>query len=86
MNSPAKSLQETPGGRRGGRNSRRKARAGIREKMLPALKRNLPLVEPMTPDQIERIDNASMDILENVGIVFRDEIALSDWKKAGAKG
>ena len=26
-----------------------------------------------------------MDILENVGVVFRDDIALEDWRKAGAK-
>ena len=53
--------------------------------MLPALKRKLPLTEPMTSDQITRIDAASMDILENVGVHFRDEIALADWKGAGAK-
>jgi trimethylamine--corrinoid protein Co-methyltransferase len=53
--------------------------------MLPALKRKLPLTEPMTPDQIEKIDAASMDILENVGVQFRDDIALADWKRAGAK-
>jgi len=35
--------------------------------------------------QVEKIDSASMDILENVGVVFRDEIALADWKRAGAK-
>ena len=71
-------------GRRGGRNKRQQLRKDIREPMLPALKRGLPLVEPMTPDQVEKIDNASMDILENVGVVFRDEIALEDWRKAGA--
>ena len=53
--------------------------------MLPALKRKLPLTEPMTSDQITRIDAASMDMLENVGVHFRDEIALADWKGAGAK-
>ena len=52
--------------------------------MLPALKRSLPLTEPMSPEQIEKIDAASMDILENVGVVFRDDIALEDWRKAGA--
>ena len=35
--------------------------------------------------QVEQIDAASMDILENVGVVFRDDIALADWRKAGAK-
>jgi trimethylamine--corrinoid protein Co-methyltransferase len=39
----------------------------------------------MTTDQIEKIDGASMDILENVGVQFRDDIALADWKAAGAK-
>jgi trimethylamine--corrinoid protein Co-methyltransferase len=53
--------------------------------MLPPLKRKLPLTEPMTPDQIEKIDAASMDILENVGVQFRDDIALAEWKAAGAK-
>ena len=53
--------------------------------MLPSLKRGLPECEPMTPEQVERIDAASMAILEEVGVVFRDEIALADWKRAGAK-
>jgi len=52
--------------------------------MLPELKRNLPLVEPLTQEQIEKIDNASMDILENVGVVFRDDTAIKDWRQAGA--
>ncbi|WP_282608516.1 trimethylamine methyltransferase family protein [Pelagibius sp. Alg239-R121] len=71
--------------RRGGRNARRTIRNDVRETMLPGLKRNLPLVEPMSPEQIERIDSASMDILENVGVVFRDPVAIEDWKKAGAE-
>ena len=52
--------------------------------MLPALKRKLPLTEPMSEEQIARIDEASMDILEKVGRQFRDPIALEDWKRAGA--
>ena len=40
----------------------------------------------MTPDQVAMIDAASMDILEEVGVIFRDEIALADWKRAGARG
>ena len=67
----------------------RGARTALRQtrdiKMLPGLKRKLPLIEPMTPDQIAKIDLASMDILENVGVQFRDDIALTDWKRAGAK-
>ncbi len=70
---------------RRGRGARTAERQTRDIKMLPALKRKLPLTEPMTPDQIEKIDAASMDILENVGVQFRDEIALADWKRAGAK-
>ncbi|MEM8689048.1 MAG: trimethylamine methyltransferase family protein [Pseudomonadota bacterium] len=76
---------EARGSRRGGRQSRREARQEVHEAMLPGLKRNLPLVEPLSPEQIERIDQASMHILENVGVVFRDDIAVEDWARAGAK-
>lgn len=70
---------------RRGRGARKAQRLTRDVKMLPALERKLPLTEPMTPDQIEKIDAASMDILENVGVQFRDDIALADWKTAGAK-
>ena len=53
--------------------------------MLPGLKNVLPHCEVMDGVEVERIDAASMDILENVGVVFRDPIALQDWRKAGAK-
>ena len=70
---------------RRGRGARKALRQTRNITMLPALKRKLPLTEPMTPDQIEKIDAASMDILENVGVQFRDDIALANWKRAGAK-
>lgn len=69
----------------GGRAARRAIRTAPDFTMLPGLTRNLPLCEVMDGSQVERIDNASMDILENIGVVFRDEIALEDWRKAGAK-
>jgi trimethylamine--corrinoid protein Co-methyltransferase len=71
-------------GKRSGRGARRQARSTIDTTMLPALRRRLSPVEPMDGEQIERIDRASMDILEEVGVVFRDEQALGDWKAAGA--
>ncbi|MER8543928.1 trimethylamine methyltransferase family protein [Mesorhizobium sp. M1334] len=52
--------------------------------MLPTLKRGLPVVEPMDAEQVERIHEASLAILEEVGVVFRDPIAIEDWKRAGA--
>lgn len=64
--------------RAGGRGARRAMRAAPDFEMLPALKRALPECEPMTPEQVECIDNASMSILEEVGVIFRDEIALAD--------
>ncbi len=70
--------------RRGGRGARRELRQAPESKMLPTLRRGLPLVEPMNAEQVEKIDTASMDILEEVGVVFRDPIALADWTKAGA--
>ena len=70
---------------RRGRGARKTARQTRDFTMLPALKRKLPLTEPMDAGQIERLDAASMHILENVGVVFRDPIALDDWRKAGAK-
>ncbi len=70
--------------RRGGREKRRRVRSNLVEPMLPPLVGRLPLVEPMTQEEIERIHLASMGILENVGVVFRDPQAIKDWKSAGA--
>ena len=81
MNTAAK---EPGNSRRGGRDARRALRAKHPDQMLPTLKRNLPLVEPMDQEQVEKIDTASMDILEDVGVVFRDPEAISDWTRAGA--
>jgi trimethylamine--corrinoid protein Co-methyltransferase len=74
-----------PRQRSGGRAARRTLRNTRDTRMLPGLTRNLPLCEVMDGEQVELIDNASMDILENTGVQFRDPIALEDWRKAGAK-
>ena len=76
---------EAVGTTRRGRGARKAQRQKRDITMLPALKRRLPLTEPMDQERIERIDAASMHILENVGVQFRDPIALEDWKRAGAK-
>ncbi len=75
---------EAVGTTRRGRGARKAMRLARDFTMLPALRRKLPLTEPMSHDEIERIDAASMDILENVGVVFRDDIAIADWKRVGA--
>ncbi|NND83259.1 MAG: trimethylamine methyltransferase family protein [Gammaproteobacteria bacterium] len=69
----------------GGRSARRAERMKPNFKMLPTLKRNFPLCEPMDQAQVEAIDNASMAILEDVGVMFRDPTALEDWRQAGAR-
>ena len=69
----------------GGRSSRRAKRAIKVEPMLPTLIGKIPLTEPMDDEQIGKIDDASMSILEEVGVVFRDPIAIEDWRRAGAR-
>ena len=71
--------------RAGGRTARRALRSSPNLEMLPGLHRALPTTELMSPEQVERIDPASMHILENIGVHFRDQIAIADWKRAGAK-
>jgi Trimethylamine methyltransferase (MTTB) len=55
--------------RAGGRGARPAMRAAPDFEMLSSLKRGLPECEPMTPNQVERIDAASMAILEEVGVM-----------------
>ncbi|MBN1218888.1 MAG: trimethylamine methyltransferase family protein [Anaerolineae bacterium] len=45
----------------------------------------LPPVEILLPEQLERLHQASLHILENVGLDFLDDEALDIWQKAGAK-
>ena len=71
--------------RRGGRDARRALRLARDTSMLPQLTRGIPYVEPMSQEQVLKIHNASMAILEEVGVDFRDAIALEQWRKAGAK-
>ena len=84
MTAPSSDTGASPRNRRGGRGARRELRSAFDTTMLPALKRNIPLVEPMNAEQIEKIDKASLDILEEVGVIFRDPIAVEHWRKTGA--
>ncbi|MCB0126645.1 MAG: trimethylamine methyltransferase family protein, partial [Caldilineaceae bacterium] len=42
-------------------------------------------LEVVTPEQVEQLHEASMQILENTGIVFMDAEALDLWEQAGAR-
>ncbi|MDA0720779.1 MAG: trimethylamine methyltransferase family protein [Proteobacteria bacterium] len=74
-----------PRARSGGRSARHTLRTTRDFSMLPGLTRGIPICEVMDGAQVELIDAASMHILENVGVQFRDPIALADWKAVGAK-
>ena len=76
---------EEAAGRSGGRSSRRAKRAVKVLPMLPTLAGALPLTEPMNEEQVRKVDDASMAILEEVGVVFRDPVAIEDWRRAGAR-
>jgi trimethylamine--corrinoid protein Co-methyltransferase len=71
--------------RSGGRAARRALRSAPNFTMLSGIHNKIPTCEILSGSQVEQIDAASMDILENVGVIFRDEIALADWKRVGAK-
>ncbi|MFY0311846.1 trimethylamine methyltransferase family protein [Leisingera sp. D0M16] len=69
---------------RGGRAARVQARTNPPPVYLPALNRQVGPIDLLGPEGVEKIHNAAMTILETTGIVFRDPVALADWKRAGA--
>ncbi|SDE58037.1 trimethylamine methyltransferase family protein [Ruegeria marina] len=69
--------------RSGGGSARHTLRTTRDFSMLRGLTRLLPLCEVMDGAQVEMINAASMDILENMGVQFRDPIALADWRATG---
>src|SRR4051812_11379673 len=70
--------------RRGGRSSVVAAREAERRPRISTLKYGIRPVEAVSADQLERIHQASRAILREIGIEFRDETALSQWREAGA--
>ena len=69
---------------RGGSAARRKLRGHAPVAFLPTLERKIPALEIADAENIERIHDASMKILEEVGIEFRDPESLDLWRGAGA--
>ena len=51
---------------------------------LSTIRYGLKPTEFVSADELERIQQASLWILKEVGIDFRDEVALQQWKDAGA--
>jgi trimethylamine---corrinoid protein Co-methyltransferase len=72
-------------GRRGGREARRQVRTSMQVAALPVLDRKIPVYEILGEESLERIHQASLDILEEIGIEFRDAEAAQMWRDAGAE-
>ncbi len=71
--------------RRGGSRAMRAARTAKTITALPTLKCAIPVYEVLNKEGLELIHEASMQILEQVGIDFRDQLALETWREAGAE-
>ncbi|MDX1612823.1 MAG: trimethylamine methyltransferase family protein [Candidatus Promineifilaceae bacterium] len=72
--------------RRGSRrNSRRRATTPLSDKPFRQLRNPLAPVEALAPEQLERIHQASMHILEEIGLDFLDKETLTIWEQAGAR-
>ena len=71
--------------KRRGRGARRAAREAKVIDWLPELTRGMPYVDIVSHEQLLRIHEASMRILEEVGIEFRDDESVAMWKESGAK-
>ena len=68
--------------------SRRRAerqRSPILEMPFQLVRNPLPPVEWVSPDEVDKLHEASMDILENIGLDFLDDEVLDILEKAGAK-
>ena len=84
---PEAQILPSSGGRRarGGAEARRAARTTGTAKQQGFIRRNIPLYEPFTTEQLELIEANAETILQEIGIDFRDDAeALSMWKAAGA--
>ncbi len=78
----ARSVQRE--GRRGGRASRREARSSFEMQAWPVLERKVPTYEVLDEEHLEIIHQASLKLLRDVGIDFRDDEAVAMWRDAGA--
>lgn len=70
--------------RRGGRSVLASARLAERTPRLKTIRYGITPVTAVTEAQLDRIHAASMAILRHIGIEFRDETALAQWRAAGA--
>ena len=69
---------------RRGRDARAARRRTRTRSWLPELERRIPWVDLLSDDQVQVIHDASMDVVEEVGVEFRCDDALALWRDAGA--
>ena len=69
---------------RRGRDARAAKRRTRTRSWLPELERRIPWVDLLSDDQVQVIHDASMDVVEEVGVEFRCDDALALWRDAGA--
>ncbi len=69
----------------GGSSRRARARVAAPANIAGHSVRKIPAYDLVDSEQLDRIHDASMRILEEFGIEFRDETALLDWREAGAE-
>ena len=62
---------------RRGRTARRAARREHKLEFLPELDRGVPYVDLIQPEQVQRLPDESMRLLEDRGIEFRDDEAAT---------
>ena len=78
-------VDQPPGRIRRGRDARAAQRRTRVRTWLPELERKIPWVDLLTEDQVRTIHDASMDVIEEVGVEFRCDDALAMWRAAGAR-
>ena len=71
-------------GVRQGRDARAAKRRTRVQRWLPELERRIPRVDLLDDEQVQTIHDASMDIIEEVGVEFRCDDAIGMWRAAGA--
>ena len=76
---------DAPPARRRGRRARVAERTAHEVRRLPTLRRRIPPTELLDAESLERIHAASLRILEEFGIEFRDPESLTLWREAGAR-
>lgn len=69
---------------RRGRTARKTSRETEVIPRLSTIRYGLKPIEMVSADELERIHQASLWILKEIGIDFRDETALRQWREAGA--